>query len=75
MSAVLSLIAWMCVGVLQSLCYLLLLSESWLTPAEVELTRWASNNSTVAPPKQVTRLEYKQATALEVLVRMMASVC
>lgn len=54
---------------LQSSCYELLTAQGWPTPAETDLMRWAANNSTVAPPKQATRLQYKQATALEVLVR------
>jgi hypothetical protein len=31
--------------------------------------RWAGNSSSVAPPKHATRQQYKQATALEALVR------
>lgn len=52
----------------QSSCYELLTAQGWLTPVETDFMRWAANNSTVAPPKQATRLQYKQATALEALV-------
>lgn len=32
------------------------------------MLRWASNSSTVTPPKHASRQQYKQATALEALV-------
>jgi 23S rRNA maturation mini-RNase III len=53
----------------QATCYRLLLSEGWPTGAESDLMRWAANSSSVAPPKHATRQQYKQATALEALVR------
>eukprot|EP00775_Hariotina_reticulata_P012723 gene12723-12853_t len=35
---------------------------------ELSLLRWACNSSSVTPPGHATRRQYKQATALEVLV-------
>lgn len=46
-----------------------LLLSGWPTPAEVALLRWAANSTSVAAPPHVTKRQYKQATALEVLVR------
>jgi hypothetical protein len=62
-----------CVGLCtpQATCYRLLLSEGWARPNEQEVMRWAANSSSVTPPKHATRQQYKQATALEALVRLL----
>eukprot|EP00879_Flechtneria_rotunda_P014825 GHRR01015489.1.p1 GENE.GHRR01015489.1~~GHRR01015489.1.p1 ORF type:complete len:189 (+),score=52.85 GHRR01015489.1:224-790(+) len=49
-------------------CYKLLHDEGCLAASEAALMRWASNNTSVAPPPHATRQEYKHATAVEVLV-------
>jgi 23S rRNA maturation mini-RNase III len=35
--------------------------------------RWAANSNVVSPPKHANRQQYKQATALEALVRVQSS--
>eukprot|EP00879_Flechtneria_rotunda_P018574 GHRR01019490.1.p1 GENE.GHRR01019490.1~~GHRR01019490.1.p1 ORF type:complete len:218 (+),score=57.67 GHRR01019490.1:224-877(+) len=52
----------------QAGCYKLLHDEGCLAASEAALMRWASNNTSVAPPPHATRQEYKHATAVEVLV-------
>jgi hypothetical protein len=47
----------------------LLRAERWLSPDEAGVLRWAANSATVAAPRHATRLQYKKATAVEVLVR------
>ena len=44
--------------------------EPLLTPDELRVLRWAANSATVAAPPNATRLQYKKATAFEVLVRV-----
>ena len=53
----------------QARAHALLLAAGWPTKDEAELLRWASNSSAVRPPPHATRQQYKQATALEALVR------
>jgi 23S rRNA maturation mini-RNase III len=57
-----------CCCCLQAQCYQLLQAADWLTSDEVSLLRWGCNSSSVTPPAHATRQQYKQATALEVLV-------
>jgi hypothetical protein len=56
----------------QAAVYGLLLDEGWLKEEEAALVRWATNSATVAPPAHATRAQYKQATAVEALVRVVA---
>jgi hypothetical protein len=53
----------------QAACYNLLLAEGWPSADEASLMRWAANSNVVSPPKHASRQLYKQATALEALVR------
>lgn len=39
-----------------------------LTPDELRVLRWAANSATVSGPSHASRLQYKKATAVEVLV-------
>lgn len=39
-----------------------------LTPEERDVLRWAKNSSTVNTPRGMDSLQYKKATAVEVLV-------
>jgi 23S rRNA maturation mini-RNase III len=59
----------MCLAAPQAAVYQLLVSEGWLSDEEASLMRWATNSASVAPPSHATRQQYKQATAVEALVR------
>jgi 23S rRNA maturation mini-RNase III len=54
---------------LQAAVHDLLRADGLLGPEEAAVLRWAANSATVAAPRHATRLQYKKATAVEVLVR------
>jgi 23S rRNA maturation mini-RNase III len=43
--------------------------QPWVSREEGAVLRWAANSATVSAPPHATRLQYKKATAVEVLVR------
>jgi hypothetical protein len=58
-----------CRAAVQAAAYQLLVRGGWLSREEACLVRWATNSASVAPPSHATRQQYKQATAVEALVR------
>ena len=45
-----------------------LFESGLLTPDEDDVLRWARNSNTISPPRNMDALQYRKATALEVLV-------